>query len=78
MSSEQLRKTLLEIVETQISEGQPPETRQTVARLIASGYSRQEAIEMVAVALAEEIWEVTQKQRPFNRKHYKVLLDGLK
>ncbi len=57
MNSEQLRKTLLEIVETQISEGQPPETRQTVARLIASGYSRQEAIEMVAVALAEEIWK---------------------
>jgi hypothetical protein len=77
-NGERLRTVLLETVENQIAAGDPPETRATLARLVASGYSRQEAIEMIAVALTYEIWEVSKKQRPFNRTHYKTLLDDLK
>jgi hypothetical protein len=46
------------IVENQIRNSNPPETRQTLERLLAAGYSRKQAIEMIGSALVEEIWAI--------------------
>ena len=47
---------ILEVVENQIREDDPPDTRQTLERLVAAGYSRKQAIEMIGSTVVEEIW----------------------
>ena len=78
MSNPQLKETILGIVENQIAEGEPPETRQTLKRLQSAGYSRQEAVEMIGRAVVEEIWNVWHENRPFDQVRFKSLLDALK
>jgi hypothetical protein len=51
-----LKAAILEVVENQIREGDPPETRQTFERLLATGYSRKQATKMIGSAVVEEIW----------------------
>ncbi len=53
-----LKAAILEVVENQIREDNPPETRQTLERLLAAGYSREQAIEMIGSAVVGEIWAI--------------------
>ncbi len=59
-----LKAAILEVVENQIREDNPPETRQTLERLLAAGYSRQQAIEMIGSAVVGEIWAVLHDNKP--------------
>ena len=77
MSNPYLKDTILGIVENQIAAGEPPETRQTLTRLEAAGYSRQQAVEMIGRAVVEEIWNVWHENRPFDQVRFKSLLDAL-
>ena len=72
-----LKATILEVVENQVRENDPPETRQTLKRLLAAGYTRQRAVELIESAVVEEIWQVLQERKPFDRARYKTLLDKL-
>jgi hypothetical protein len=76
MHNPYLKKAILEVVENQLRDNDPPETRRTLKRLKKAGYSHQEAIEMIGSAVAEEIWTVLQGQE-FDRARYKALLDQL-
>ncbi len=58
-----LKAAILEVVENQIRDDNPPETRQTLERLLAAGYSRQQAIEMIGSSLVEEIWAILHDQQ---------------
>lgn len=73
----QLKAAILEVVENQIREGDPPETRQTLERLLAVGYSRKQATEMIGSAVAEEIWAVLFYNKPFDRARFIMLLEKL-
>lgn len=73
----QLKAAILEVVENQLREGDPPETRQTLERLLATGYSRQEATEMIGSAVVEEIWGILHDNKPFDRVRYITLLEQL-
>jgi hypothetical protein len=42
-----LQQAILEVVENQLRANDPPETRQTLDRLLASGYSRKDAIKLI-------------------------------
>lgn len=72
-----LKAAILEIVENQLRDGDPPETRQTLERLLTAGYSRQQAIEMIGSAVVEEIWVVWHEQKPFDRTRFTALLEQL-
>ncbi len=72
-----LKAAILEVVENQIREGDPPETRQTLERLLAAGYSRKQAIEMIGSALVEEIWAIMHENKPFDRARFTALLEQL-
>jgi len=65
------------VVENQIRAGDPPETRQTFERLLAAGYSRKQAMEMIGSALVEEIWGVLHEQKVFDRGRFRGLLEKL-
>ncbi len=72
-----LKAAILEVVENQIREGDPPETRQTLERLLAEGYSRKQAVEMIGSALVEEIWAIMHENKPFDRARFTALLEQL-
>ncbi len=72
-----LKVAILEVVENQIREGDPPETRQTLERLLAEGYSRKQAVEMIGSALVEEIWAIMHENKPFDRARFTALLEQL-
>ncbi len=72
-----LKATILEVVENQIRASDPPETRQTFERLLAAGYSRKQAMEMISSALVEEIWGMLHERKLFDRGRFAGLLEKL-
>jgi hypothetical protein len=69
-ASPELRQTVLEVVENQIRDHEPPETRQTVERLMAAGYGADEARRLVATAVVVELFHITRDKEPFNRERF--------
>jgi len=65
-----LRATFLEIVENQIRDNDPPETRETYDRLVSEGISQENAKICIAQAVCVEVWDTLKNQRPFNLKRY--------
>ncbi len=61
------QRTVLEVVENQLREGDPPETAQTLRRLVAEGYSRREAKKLIGAVLAIETNEMLKENRRFER-----------
>ena len=77
LGSAYLKEQLIEAVEYQVRTSDPPEARETLQHLRSAGYSRREALELMATALAEEMAYIAAEQKPFNRQRYKRFLDGL-
>ena len=57
-TSPQLAAALLEIVDTQLRDGTPPQTRQTFDRLVAAGYTPEAARQLLAHVVVREIFTV--------------------
>jgi hypothetical protein len=72
-----LKALILEVVENQVRASDPPETRQTCERLLAAGYSRKQALEMIGSALVEEIWGMLRERKAFDRARFTLLLEQL-
>jgi len=72
-----LKRAFLDVVRNQLRDDDPPETRQTLNRLLAAGYSRQEAIERIGAAVVEMIWEVWHEHKEFDNERYRALLDAI-
>jgi hypothetical protein len=72
-----LKMVILEVIENQIRNNNPPATKQTFERLLATGYTRQQAMELVASALLEEIWNILHEEVPFDQIRFTALLDQL-
>ncbi len=72
-----LKAAILEVVENQLRDGDPPETEQTLQWLLAAGYSRKQATEMIGSAVGEEIWAVLHDHKPFGRARFTALLEQL-
>lgn len=69
----ELGSLILAVVENQIRDNDPPETRQTVDRLINDGYTADEARRLVSTAVTVKIFEIFHTQRdrePFNRARF--------
>jgi hypothetical protein len=77
MAHPQLRGELIEVIENQLRASDPPETRQTLDRLLAAGYAREAAMMKIAAVLLEEIHEMLAQRVPFDRARFKQRLDGL-
>ena len=68
---------IYEIVDNQLRDGTPPETRQTLERLIAEGHTRQEARRLIACAVVSEIYNVLQRHEPYDEARYIAALQRL-
>ena len=77
MSYYHARQALIEVVENQLRDDDPLETRQTLERLTAAGHSRAKAIGMIAAALLGEMNSMLAAGRVFDRARFKRRLDRL-
>jgi hypothetical protein len=59
-----------QIVENQIASNNPPETAQSLARLMQQGLTRHEAVHEIGSVLARDIFEIMKSQRPFSDQRY--------
>jgi uncharacterized protein with ATP-grasp and redox domains len=73
-----LQKAILEVVENQIRENNPPETRKTLDRLLKKGYSKGDAMKLIGSVVAVEIYEILKNKEPFNEERYVKALRELR
>ena len=70
-----LHAALMEMVNRQIAESDPPETRETFERLLAEGYSPEHARRMIGLVLALEMTRGMISRSPFDEKSF---VEGLR
>lgn len=76
-SAEGLGKQMLEVVETQLRENDPPETRSTLDRLVKAGHSKLDAKKMIACVIVAQMFEIAQNSKPYDHDWYLAALDAL-
>jgi len=72
-----LRAAFLEVVENQLRDNDPPETRQTLERLRAEGYSARDAKRLIAAVASVEIYDILKHQQAFNQARFIAALHKL-
>ena len=72
-----LKATILEVVDNQLRANDPPETRFTLERLMAEGYSENAAKELIGCVVTSEIFDVMKNEEEFNLQRYVCALNKL-
>ena len=70
LENPRLRTAILEIVENQIRDNEPPETKETFQRLVEEGYAEEEAKKLLGCVVSTEVFGVLQEGREFDREQY--------
>ena len=78
MVNYRLKKQVLEVVENQLQMDDPKCTKETLERLMALEICRDQAKEMIASVLLEEMYFVLKGDQPFNEERYARKLNELK
>ena len=63
-------EAIVEVIENQLADNNPPETRQTLDRLIKLRETRENAIRYISAALSVEIFGALKHQEPYNNERY--------
>jgi hypothetical protein len=72
-----LRAAILEAVQNQITNNNPPETRQTYERLLREGKSEDDAKVLIASVVIVEMFEVVSHREPFDHERFVQALNKL-
>jgi hypothetical protein len=72
-----LRRALLEVVENQLRDGTPTETRMTLIRLMGEGFSREQAVALIGCVVSSEIFDVLKSGQPYVEARYLAGLRAL-
>ena len=70
-------EVIIDILENQIADKNPPETKETLERLIKNGETRENAMRYIASVFSIEIFGVIKNQEPYNNKRYLKNLKAL-
>lgn len=70
MAKEQAKAAILETVENQLRDNNPPETRQTYERLLAEGYSDADARLLIGNIVMRQIYRVLKSKSPYNEQEF--------
>lgn len=73
-----LKALILEVVDNQINDNDPPITRKTMERLEAAGYTEKKAKEMIAAVVVSYIYEIMKDGKDFDVSSYTRDLKRLK
>jgi hypothetical protein len=72
-----LNKAVLEVVENQIRELNPPATKETLDRLIREGHDAAEARRLIGCVVASEIFDLLKNMEPYDEDRYVAALRRL-
>jgi hypothetical protein len=72
-----VRAAIVEAVENQLRDDDPPQRRQTFRRLIEAGHSEKEAKRLIGCVVSAEIFDVLKKNEPFDLDRFVKGLDKL-
>ncbi len=65
-----LTEAILTVVDQQMRDNTPPETRRTYERLIAQGYAPEDARRLIGNVVAQEIFAVMQRGEAYHEQRY--------
>ncbi len=68
---------IMVVVDNQLRDDTPPETRQTLDRLLAAGYPEEEARRLIACTVTSEIFDVLKNHQPYDEARYLAALHRL-
>jgi len=71
------KELIMEVVDNQMKSGNPPETRETYNRLLASGIDEDETRRLIALVIVDEIYCVEKNNELFNEKRFVKKLKDL-
>lgn len=66
----QFDAAIIEVVDNQLRDLNPPEVKETYDRLIGSGVSDKEARRLIAVVLSSEIFQMLKDEKNYNPERY--------
>ena len=72
-----LNAAIMKVVDNQIRDNDPPQTGQTLQRLVADGHPEKEAKRLIACVVSAEIFDVLKQQQPFDLDRFVKALDKL-
>ncbi len=70
-------EAMVEAIENQLRDNNPPEASQALERLMSMGESRENAIRFIASAFSIEIFEALQNHLPYDEERYASNLNAL-
>jgi len=70
-------EAIVEAVENQIRDNDPPEVKHTLKRLMSLGESRENAMRYIASTFSVEVYETMKHLTPFDEARYIKNLDAL-
>jgi hypothetical protein len=76
-SSERARKAILEVVDNQLRDLNPPATKETFDRLVGEGFASEEARRLIGCVVASEIFDVLASLQPYDEDRYVTALKKL-
>ena len=68
---------MLEAINNQIQNNDPPETKQTYDRLMKEIKNHDEVMKYLGVVMMAEIFDILKSKKPFNKKRYIERLNKL-
>ena len=77
MANQYLKETVLQVLENQLREDNPPITNATYERLLSAGNSEKQAKEKIAAVLLGEIYDVMKSNEPFDEERYTKNLNNI-
>jgi hypothetical protein len=72
-----VQAALYDVLDTQLRDGDPPETRATLDRLRSDGVEEKEARRLISCVIAAEIFAVMKSNKPFDRERFVGRLETL-
>ncbi len=69
-ANKRLNKAIREVVENQLRDLDPPETKETFDRLIEEGYSEEQARTLIGFVVASEIFDILKNMEPYNHERF--------
>jgi len=72
-----VRKAILDVVENQLRNLDPPATKETLDRLISQGVEEEEARRLIGCVVASEIFDILKHKQPFDQDRYVIALRKL-
>jgi len=76
-SNPRLKALILQVVDNQLKNNDPPETKQTYHKLIKEGFSESEAKRLIGCIVVAEIFDVLKKKETFNQERFVKALNKL-